>query len=66
MTPHIRAPEFFEVVVELGGRSFADDNRWRIAAGIALLLAAAFCTANDPDHAGPGRYALRHQLWVKQ
>ncbi|MFC4376855.1 hypothetical protein ACFO5K_22450 [Nocardia halotolerans] len=47
-----RSPEVYEVIVELGGRSFAGDNRWRIAAGIVLLLIAALCVANVRDALG--------------
>ncbi|MFG2444982.1 hypothetical protein ACGFQG_19120 [Nocardia fluminea] len=46
------------MVVELGGRSFADGNQWRIATGIALLLGAAFCLANIRNALGWGARAV--------
>ncbi|MGF0319187.1 hypothetical protein [Nocardia fluminea] len=58
MILHAQAPEVYEVVVELGGRSFADDYQWRIAAGIVLLLGAAFCMANVRDALGWGARAV--------
>ncbi|MBC7303644.1 MAG: hypothetical protein H5T78_22185 [Nocardia sp.] len=53
-----RSPEIYEVIVELGGRSYADDNRWRIAAGIVLLIVAGGCMASVRDALGWGERAV--------
>ncbi|WP_280220098.1 hypothetical protein [Nocardia neocaledoniensis] len=49
MTRPAAAPEVHEVVVDLGGRSFAEGTHWRLVVGIVLMVVVAWCMASVRD-----------------